>query len=290
MGILIAALVLLFLLLATSIYYLTYRPIPLHFLFHHPIPLLFGHAFPSLDPAAVGDPVGEACSLLKNTDTLKPRDPTAKSVVWAAEGLLGIAPGKRPVYAYIGDLHPALGHIGVIISHTWFWREAQGVSRCDSGGLIGCMGGFNCLSPDEAAQALTALSHGPNDKWEQFFCTEIATAFRFWDVWKRYLRGHVPTLSPRRDVRARCIEAVLAGGGAPDRRLWTWEARSYSEVTVADVNTVVFAPEAFKDFDSRFAGTTLPSHVNILCGSVSSSGVHYFEEEQVFNAFMGRVK
>jgi hypothetical protein len=52
----------------------------------------------------------------------------------------------------------------------------------------------------------------------------------------------------------------------------------------------VLAAEAAKDFISRLGGAVVPGNVQFVVGSISSSGVHHFNEEQVMRAFMGSLK
>lgn len=248
----------------------------------------FGHAFPNPNAPPLGDPVAEACDILSGTQRLGPRNPAVTSVVWRAKELLGIARHKRPVYAFVGCLHPPLGRIGLIISDNWFRREAHGVSRCDTGGLVGCIGGFGCLTTDEAEKAVVDLSHPPDDGWEQSFSVELRNAFGFFSGWRRYLRGEIPKSKALNDIRGRCVESNTVGGKRPDRRLWTWEARGYAEVVVQDVEAIVLAPGAFKEFLGRLSGAPLPSTLRVLRGSATASGVHYFEEDQVIAAFQGK--
>ena len=154
----------------------------------------FGHAFPNPDPGPLADPIADACDILMGSRSLGPRDPVDTSSVWSAEGTLGIRPDKRPVYAYVGCLHPALGRIGLILRRAGFWREPHGVSRCDTGGLAGRVEGFSCLTPTEAALAVKELSYPANVPWERHLNVEVAMAYGFVSGWTRYLRGEIPKL------------------------------------------------------------------------------------------------
>jgi hypothetical protein len=245
----------------------------------------FGHAFPNPKESQTGDPIGDAADLLKGALVLGPRDPSDESAVWLAESILNIDRTKRPVYAYVGCLHPDMGRIGIIMGYEWFVREPHGVSRCDTGGLAGCRGGFRHLSPAEAAAAVSSLSYSPpHPGWRQFLAKEVRTSF---GVWKSYLRGDEPTVTTWRDVRRRCIEAVRNTGTDLDRRLWTWEARAFAGIERHNVESIVLAPGAYKEFRDRFSTPPPPAHVHILVGTTNASGVHYFLEDQVVNAFQG---
>lgn len=243
----------------------------------------FGHAFPHpKEPAA--DPVGEATGVLNGTAPLGPRDPHEKSAVWEAERLLGIARLKRPVYSYVGCLHPELGRIGLIVAPEWFRREPHGVSRCDTGGLAGRIGGFRYLDEVEARNAVTDLSHRPCRPWRSDLLTEVAAAFV---DFRGYLRGQPPNPDCYTDVRQKCIDAVRHASERLDRRLWTWEARCFASITADDVDAVALAPEAWKEFSARFDGD-LPAHVQFLIGHAAGTGIHHFNEEQVVTAFERR--
>jgi hypothetical protein len=73
-----------------------------------------GHALRG-GPQAVEEAVGIARGMLE----LLPRQPADREAVDAAESALGVAPDARPVYAYLGDLHPALGTVGLVLERSW---------------------------------------------------------------------------------------------------------------------------------------------------------------------------
>ncbi len=244
----------------------------------------FGHAFPNPRDPHAPDPVLEACELLEGRATLAARPPTNAAVVTTAERLLKIDPARRPVYAYIGCLHPALGRVGLIIERQWFDRDPHGVTRCDSGGLAGRMGSFAILADSEAADGLVGLSFTARGPWERALKSEIRQAF---GTWRAYVEGMTPDRAVLRDVRGRCIEYTLARGDELDRRVWTWEARAFDDVELRDVAAVVLAPEAFKEMSARLHGRAPPSGTRFLVGHVDHRGVHYFREDQVYDAFLG---
>jgi hypothetical protein len=243
----------------------------------------FGHAFPH-PKDMMADPVGEAAGVLDGTAPLGPRDPHSSSVVWKAEEWLGIVRAKRPVYAYVGCLHPKLGRIGFIVAQEWFNREPHGVTRCDTGGLAGRVEGFRYLDENEARIALAELSHAPTHPWKKDLIIEVRGAF---GEFRRYLSGHPPNPNSYADVRQKCIDSVRRASEELDRRLWTWEARCFARISVEDVEAVVLAPEAAKELTARLDGE-LPTNVDFLIGHVTGSGVHYFLEDQVVAAFERR--
>jgi len=249
----------------------------------HVPPLRFGHAFPH-PKDLVADPVGEAYAVLTGTAGLGPRMPQKSSVVWEAERQLGIDPAKRPVYTFVGCLHPALGRIGFIVSEGWFGREPHGVSRCDTGGLAGRIGGFSFLDQREAVAALVELSHKPSLPWEKHLLAEVHSAF---GQFRQYLTGDPPKPSCYRDVRQKCIDEVRRTREGLDRRLWTWEARGFAEIAVGDVEAVAIAPEAWKELSALLDGE-IPSGVNFLIGRVGATGTHHFSEDGVVAAFESR--
>jgi hypothetical protein len=241
----------------------------------------FGHAFPHPDDGTA-DPVEEARKVLSGASRLGPRDPQDSSVVWTAEAVLGIDRARRPVYAYVGCLHPKLGRIGFIVSQSWFLRDPHGVSRCDSGGLAGCVEGFGYLKPDEARAALLELSHSASHPWVRYLMKEVRDAF---GELREYLRGRPPRPSCYKDARQKCIDAVQAADKDLDRRLWTWEARSFAEIGLEDVEAVALAHEAWKELLNGL-GDELPD-ITFLPGEPTPNGVHHFKEEQVVAAFEG---
>ncbi len=129
-----------------------------------------------------------------NGDTrLEPRLPVDPTTVLGAERILGALP--RPVYAFVGSLHPDLGCVGLVLSRTWASRSVQGVTRCDSGGLFAGRGAFGCLVADESAAALVALSTPAMcaaADWEPHFAEEIDS--RHPGGVAGYVAGDVPNL------------------------------------------------------------------------------------------------
>lgn len=108
---------------------------------------------------------------------LTARQPADPAAVNAAEKALGISPDARPIYAYVGDLNPELGTIGLIIERQWL-RTLTGVTKCDSGGLAGRYGAFAALSPTEAMTALRDLSFMGMSiaTWAKAFADEVDTS------------------------------------------------------------------------------------------------------------------
>jgi hypothetical protein len=206
------------------------------------------------------------------------------TAVSEAEAALGLK--VRPVYAYVGDLHPALGKVGLIISHRWYRRRPLGVSRCDTGGLVGRIGGFNCLKEAGAAKrALRKLTMKRRPDWSLWFRFELFRSHGGLDGWRRYLRGHPPSraLNDERDLFIKSVPAPA------DRRLWTWEARSDSPIQKGDVLAIALTAEAAKlVLKERRANPSVFKKINLLVGSATGGGVSHFDEENVVLAFMGR--
>lgn len=209
--------------------------------------------------------------------------PSEPVVVSDAEGVLGLS--SRPVYGYVGDLHPKLGKMGLIISGRWYRRKPLGVSRCDSGGLIGLKGAFGCLDRDAAKASLLRLTMRRALYWSLLFRLEVFMCHGRLEGWQSYLRGNLPQ-RPLRDDR----DAFIRNMGAEiERRLWTWEARGASPIERDDVEAVALTAEAAKPViealrrTPRALGTIRP-----IIGSATSAGVHHFDEENVVLAFMGR--
>ena len=244
----------------------------------------FGHAFPNPRDPRAPDPVLELCQLLDGSTPIGPREPVRADVVSGAERILDIQPDNRPVYAYVGSLHPELGRVGLILRGDWFDRNPHGTTRCDSGGLAGRCAAFSVLSEAEAEEALLQLSFRAADPWEPALQMEVAAAF---GSYRAYLEGRAPADASLHDVRDRCIRDARASGLELDRRVWTWEARSFSAVELRDVTTVVLTPEAFKEVTEYLRSRGMgPPGARVIEGHVDPAGVHYFQEQQVVEAFM----
>jgi hypothetical protein len=245
-----------------------------------------GHAFPHPKSAQSLDPVDDLLALINGLTPIGPRAPQDGSVVWLAESLLKIERDHRPVYAYVGYLHPELGTIGLVLRPSWLTRAPHGVSRCDTGGLAGCLGGFSAITSEEAKQAVVSLSLPIDDSWSAHLEQEINSAHP--GGWINYLQGNPPTPDQLPDVRGLCLKHLHEKGGTPDPRLWTWEARSFAHIELADVEAIVLSPEATKNFYNRMltSGTTLPS-ARVIVGRATPDGVHYFHEDAVLRAFRG---
>lgn len=245
-----------------------------------------GHSFPHPRDVQAIDPVGDLIELVQSQTPLGPRDPQDNSVVWRAESLLKIERARRPVYAYVGCLHPALGTIGLILRQGWLTREPQGVSRCDTGGLAGRLGGFGALSNEEAEQAIVSLSLPISDSWSNYLDSEIDSAHA--GGWMGYLQGVPPSPDHLPDARGFCLRHVQQQGEDPDRRLWTWEARSFAHIEPTDVEAVALSPEAAKEFYNRIRITNAPLPTSrFIVGRVDPNGVHHFHEDAVLRAFHG---
>jgi hypothetical protein len=168
------------------------------------------------------------------------------------------------------------------LDQKWFNRDPHGVSRCDTGGLAGRIGGFKYLNEKQALKAVKKLSHRPRLPWRRYLGDELRRGFA--DL-RSYLRGEAPKLKCR-DARQICINGVLSAAEVLDRRLWTWEARGFAEIRLEDVDAVALAPEAGKELEDRLGGN-LPARVEFLIGHATATGIHHFLEDQVVLAFEG---
>lgn len=207
---------------------------------------------------------------------LVPRDPADRSAVTTAEDVLGISPDARPIYAYLGDLHPGLGTIGLIIERGWLCSLA-GVTKCDSGGLGGRRGAFQALDPVEAADALRALtfSAASIDSWSPAFADEVGASYVNGPT--GYVTGDEPDTTSWQDARGKCF----ARSTRPrDRRLWTWEARFEQGPAPQDVVALALSEGASKVLeDLHRRGLEVPGNVRVLRGSTSSEGSHFHQPE-----------
>lgn len=242
------------------------------------------HAFRSAPSAGEMDDIGEVLRILAGESALSPRPPSDVDAVSAAERLMGMS--ASPIYTYAGCLHPALGAIGLIISPNCLPKCLQGVSRCDTGGLVGRRGSFVHLPESDVAEALTQLTCH-NGRWRRDFSGELASSYR---SVTEYVAGSPPNVAAWRDARARCISSHMQlEGNAPDRRLWTWEVRLVTHPRAADYEALVVSAEVFKKLDSlRRQGARIPDSVKIIRGGVGPTGVHYFHETETTNALIGR--
>jgi len=241
----------------------------------------FGHAFPNPRGSVPSNPVMELCDLLAGGAGIGPRQPSNSNAVSLSETILGISL-RRPVYAYVGCLHPALGRIGLIIDHGWYYEDPHGMTKCDSGGLASCIGGFSCLSADVAARALVDLTLAARTPWEGEIDDEISAAYPDWDA---YLDGTQPRSDRLDKVRRECMEKAISAGADIDRRLWTWEVRAFSHIRRSHLAAVALTSEAYKELDHILRERSQTVDVQLLRGNVSPLGVEHFHERQVLDAF-----
>jgi hypothetical protein len=242
------------------------------------------HAFRSVPTAVDTDDIGEVIRILVGGSRLTPRPPADTAAVSDAESRLGL--GGSAVYTYAGCLHPCLGTIGLIISPSCLNRCLQGVTRCDTGGLVGRRGSFAHLPESEVDAALRSLTCD-NADWHLAFSKELAGSYT---SVRSYVSGALPRHEDWGDARSRCIAAHLATTSAiPDRRLWTWEVRLASSPEHTEYEAITLSPEASKRLEFlRLGGTVIPGSVRIVRGRVGSAGVHHFHEEATIDALCGR--
>lgn len=217
--------------------------------------------------------VREAVAIARGDRTLVARAPADPGAVDAAEQALGIDPDARPIYAYIGDLNPALGTVGLVVDRSWL-VVLQGVTRCDTGGLGGRRGAFAALEPNECLDALRDLTFSGFGlaQWPAEFQGEIDRSYRRNHL--GYVEDEVPdTTSWFHDVRARCIGRAMP---SPDRRLWTWEARLETGPTRSDIVAIALSEGAAMALDDLHReGLDVPDDVRIVRGSTTAAGAHF---------------
>lgn len=186
-----------------------------------------------------------AIDLIIGAKVLEPRSPKDPDCVEHAERTLGAHP--RPIYAFVGDLHPELGNVGLVISRQWAARYTQGVSACDTGGLAGRKGCFIEIPEDSVDEALRELSTPEGielEAWEQRFSKEIEASYSAGAG--GYIRGDEPDTSRWTDPRRRCIEATPRDSESFDRRLWTWEIRFDQPPQPKEIEALVVSYESGK--------------------------------------------
>lgn len=217
-----------------------------------------------------GSAAVDAIQIAHGVSQLTPREPWDPDSVTAAEKLLGAEP--RPVYCYVGCLHPGLGTVGLIFDRSCCDGGLQGVSRCDSGGLAGGVGTFVYVPEANREQSLIELSYkdAELEAWLDAFTDEIATSY---PSPVDYARGQQPDTASWADARAKCIEAhgaAVAAGTAdtdePDRRVWTWEARLQEGPESQRLRSIVLsnAQRNALSLDALRLLGELPTHVTVI--------------------------
>lgn len=245
-----------------------------------------GHALGPRHELKDDSAIKDAVAICSGASALDARAPTDAATVSLAETILGCS--SRPIYAYLGDLQPAMGTIGFIVGRAWLRRSFQGISKCDSGGMAARKGAFDVLMDNAAAErALLGVSTRPGRLlfW--------AIAFK-WEVHVRhargvrgYVAGDTPEL-PSGDPRARCVKRAAATSPI-DRRSWTWEARLQAPVLTTEIECLVLSPNAHAHLNMLVTlgeATPPPPHIRVLAGRVSQVGVQ-FTHPLVRNALMG---
>lgn len=228
--------------------------------------------------ARSGSAAVDAIEIAHGLSQLTPREPSDPDSVTAAERLLGADP--RPVYCFVGCLHPGLGTVGLIFHRSCCDGRLQGVSRCDSGGLAGGVGTFVYVPVADREQSLLELSYknGELDEWIDAFTYEIAASY---PSPVEYARGQQPDVAGWTDARARCIAehaaAVKAGTAdiaEPDRRVWTWEARLQEGPESQRLRSIVLsnAQTNALDLDALRLLGELPPHVSVITSRSSADG------------------
>jgi hypothetical protein len=196
---------------------------------------------------------------------LSSRTPSAAQTVSGAENALGYDANARPVYCFLGDLHPDLGTVGLVVERR-FAESASGVSKCDSGGLFGGKGGFAAIPEPDRSALLCELSFidgkaGPD--WEPAFDHEL-------EAHHGSARDYVDGRSPRQPLSDRRAEVVRAAG---DRRAWTWELRTRQEITETEVVAVVLSPERAKALETFTRKSSIRAEV--LTVAPTERGIAY---------------
>ncbi len=229
--------------------------------------------------------LSDALAVVAGQQPLVARFPQSEEAVARAEQILRVR--QRPIYAFLGLLHPDLGTVGLIVSPEWTRRCVQGVSRCDTGGLAGRFGGFACVEDENLEEALlvTSFREDSLEEWAGAFVAEARNSYE--SAESAYVGGEVPDFTGWQDIRPRCIEHAQASG-CLDRRLWTWEVRLIESPSPDEIECLVLSPEMRKRLEAvRLGGTGIPDSVRILVGTVGEGGIHWFEESVVHQAFLG---
>lgn len=246
-----------------------------------------GHALGDKSNPADSDAVLSALRIARGDEELTAREPTARQAVLRAERVLRIPSNERPIYAFLGDLHPKLGSVGIIVERRWC-SCIQGVSRCDTGGLAGQAGAFARLAGgkvDEALRRLSFIEENEVANWPEEFCRELGASYE--DV-KQYVAGDRPNSQDWQNDDIR--RTLLEDDEDDDRRLWTWEVRLRSGPESADIHALALSVEAFKEMLAlRHDVGAPPDHVRVLRPtSGEAAGVlSWFHTKQVRKALEG---
>lgn len=222
--------------------------------------------------------IRRAVAIATGADALQAREPQAAECVYGAEETLDARPS--PIYAFVGDLNPALGVLGLVFAVSWFERAPQGLSRCDTGGLFCGKGGF-AAEPDleTRKQLLRSLSSEATctvSDWREHFRREIE------EHHDRGIHGYVEGEDPRYrewdDPRARFLEHAdrLGIGAIQDRRrLWTWETRMSAPPRPDELQVVVLSSQLTMHRDPEFMNEDFPHHIAVIEEDFDATGVHF---------------
>lgn len=225
----------------------------------------------------------EVYQLIVGERKLEARPPERPEVL-ECEELLGADP--RPVYAFVGDLHPKLGRVGLVVAREWSSAAFQGATLCDSGGLFMCIGGFEAAG-EQARKHLCELSSPSactKETWEADFAQEVAECYK--NGARGYVYGDEPTGLP--SPRGEYIEFARSNN-VTDRRLWTWELRmsegpghqNYVAVALTDIDS-----KHFEALESERGGAL--DAATVIVGDVTPNG-HPFLLPRLRELLLGEV-
>ncbi|MBN8737885.1 MAG: hypothetical protein J0H86_00070 [Xanthomonadaceae bacterium] len=247
------------------------------------IDLRAGHAVLSHSQSDDGDLV-LALDVAAGNVELLPRTPREEEIVTKAEKLLST---RRPIYAYVGFLHPELGTVGLIVAPGWARRSLFVAVRCDSGGLIGGYGGFKCVG-EKCEEMLLEVAFRDEDlpNWSGEFQAEVKASYEGNAF--NYVSGQTPNFEAWKDIRVECIRYAI-DQGEMDRRLWSWELWLQDGPSPAEIEAIVLSPENCKRMERlvRSKPEVIPRNLRIIYGKVDASGVWWLNDPAVHNAFLG---
>jgi hypothetical protein len=225
-------------------------------------PVRLGHSLGNKRLLVDEDALRHVISMVTGGMILEPRDPADPSTVERAERVLNARP--RPIYGYVGDLHPDLGSVGIILSPRWAERAIQGASKCDSGGLAGGKGCFVHVPESERDAALQSVSSPGAFEvadWGTHFGDEVDQSYT--RGLQGYVSGDEPDTSTWDDTRRHCIAAARSRGDALDRRLWTWEIRLQAPPQIDEFEAIAVSYDARNRLEVLFTeeGVQPPAHL-----------------------------
>ena len=233
--------------------------------------------------------VREAWRICQGDIALEAREPKGNTLAQQVEDILGHT--VRPIYAFLGNLHPQLGKAGLILSRDWMERSPPQVSRCDTGGLLGRVGDFavrkDAAEPDADVRKISTPEGMEVEEWLTIFRNELTDSYP--KGASDYVRDKQPNVSEwGDDPRTACVEDCISNKRNGDRRLWTWEIRIDDSPTKEEIVALVLSPFAARALgDLRDEFGELPRHVDLIISEEGPGCPHWFKNPKALRLLEG---